>query len=82
MPAQSKANNLFFAPQPKELRNLNALEVRLLSLRIPFMKMIGLPRGRQHAIHGPVVNVPSNNHQACSALPRLPSESQLIPLKF
>jgi hypothetical protein len=62
MPAQSKANNLymFLAPQPKEPRNLNALELRLLSQRIPFMKMIGLPRGRQNAIHGPAGNVPSN----------------------
>jgi hypothetical protein len=71
VPAQSWANNLFLAPQPKELRDLNALEVqfvRLLGQRIPFMKMIGLPRGRQHVIHGPAVNVLSNVHQASPAL--------------
>ena len=82
MPAQAKANNLYLASQPKEMKDLNALELRLLCQRIPFLKLLGLPRGKQHGIHGPAINVPSNVDQVCSVLPRLPSESQLIPLKF
>ena len=35
LPAQAKAN--------VELSDLNPLEVRLISLRIPFMKMVALP---------------------------------------
>jgi len=46
------------------------------------MKMVGLPRGRQHGVHGPAVNVPANVDKICSLLPRLPKESQIIPLKF
>ena len=37
MPAQAKANNMSL--------------VRLISLRIPFMKMVALPCGKQRAIH-------------------------------
>ena len=36
----------------------------------------------QRCIHGPAVNVPSNVDTICTCLPRLPSQSELIPLKF
>ena len=45
------------------------------------MKMIALPHGQQHCIHGPAVNIPANLFLICD-LPRLPSESQLIPMKL
>ena len=82
IPCQAKINNLMLDEQPPELTNLNPLELRLISKRIPFMKMVGLPRGRQQAIHGPAVNVPAKVETVCQLFPRLPSECQLLPLKF
>ena len=46
------------------------------------MKMVALPTGKQRCIHGPAVNVPSKLDSICNVLPRLPSQTQLIPLKF
>ena len=82
MPCQAKANNLMLVEQPPELKTLTPLELRLVAQRIPFMKMVGLPRGRQHGIHGPAVNVPTKVETVCDIFPRLPSQSQLLPLKF
>ena len=66
LPAQAKANNLDLDNNPVELSDLNPLEVHLISLRIPFMKLVALPCGKQRAIHG---SVPP----AC--VPRLPKAS-------
>ena len=44
------------------------------------MKMVALPRGRQTAIHGPAINVPTYLGTICTLLPRLPAE--IIPLKL
>ena len=82
MPAQSVGNNLKLDDVPPELANLKLLEVRLISLRIPFLKMVSLPVGNQKSIHGPAVNVPSKLDTLCIELPRLPSQSELIPLKL
>ena len=82
LPAQAKANNLQIEDIPPELSDLNPLEVRLISLRIPFMKMVALPCGKQHAIHGPAVNVPTDLTSVCTLLPRLPSQIQMIPMKL
>ena len=82
MPTQAVANGLRLSPIPPELSCLNALEIRLLSLRVPFMKMVALPSGKQRCIHGPAVNVPSKLDSVCTVLPRLPSQSELIPLKL
>ena len=43
IPLQSKANGLQLAEMPPELSGLNAVELRLISLRVPFMKMVALP---------------------------------------
>ena len=75
LPIQSVANNLRLSKIPDELAELNALEKRLICQRIPFMKMVSLPSGRQRCIHGPAVNVPSNIDPVCSLLPRLPSQT-------
>ena len=82
MPVQAKANNLQLDPIPEELSTLNALELRLISLRVPFMKMVALPCGKQRSIQGPAVNVPSKLDSLCNVLPRLPTESELIALKL
>ena len=82
MPLQAKANGLQLPAIPPELADLNALELRLICLRLPFMKMVALPSGKQRSIHGPAVNVPSKVDTVCNILPRLPSQSELIPLKL
>jgi hypothetical protein len=55
------------------------LKVRLISLRVPFMKMVALPSGIQRCIHGPAVNVPSKVDTIC--LP-VCLQRQIIPLKL
>ena len=82
MPAMAAANNLEFEPIPAELQDLNELERRFISLRIPFMKIVGLPRGGQRGIHGQCVNVPSSLKAITTLLPRLPEEVQLVHIKL
>ena len=82
MPLQAEANGLKLPEIPLELADLNALEVRLICLHLPFMKMVALPSGKQRSIHGPAVNVPAKVDTVCNILPRLPSQSELIPLKL
>ena len=65
---QSKCNGLDLDVIPDELKSLNTLELRLISLRIPFMKMVALPSGKQRSIHGPAVNVPSMVDNVCTLL--------------
>lgn len=83
MPAQAVANGLSLPEIPEELKNLNDLERRLISLRIPFMKIMALHRAGSHfKVNGPCVNVPSTINKFCDLLPRLPDEAQFIPMKL
>ena len=82
MPLQAKANGLPLSEIPTELADLNTLELRLICLRLPFIKMVALPTGKQRSIHGPAVNVPAKVETVCNILPRLPSQSELVPLKL
>ena len=82
VPTQAVANSLKLDPIPEELSDLNDLEVRLVAQRTPFMKLVALPKGRQHAIHGPCVNVPATMKSICTLLPRLPDTAQVVPLQF
>ena len=50
MPVQAKANGLKLCEIPSELSRLNVLELRLICLRVPFMKMVALPAGKQKSI--------------------------------
>ena len=79
MPVQAKANGLQLPDITTGLSGLNALELRLICLRLPFMKMVALPCGKQRSIHGPAVNLPSKVDSICNILPRLPSQSELVP---
>ena len=63
MPPQEKGYSV------KYLSGLNALELRLISLHVPFVKMVALPSGK----YGPAVNVLSKVDTICDVLPRLPS---------
>ena len=82
MPVQAQDNCLHLDPIPDELSTLNALELRLISQRLPLMKMVALPSGKQRSIHGPAVNVPSKLDSLCTVLPRLPTQSELVALKL
>ena len=82
VPPQAKVNNMSLDEVPYQLSSMNNIESRLLSKRIPFMKMVALPRGKQTAIHGPAINVPTNLDTICTLLPRLPKDAEIIPLKL
>nr|XP_040030752.1 uncharacterized protein LOC120818062 isoform X1 [Gasterosteus aculeatus aculeatus] len=82
MPTLAVANNLELADIPPELCDLNILERHLIAKCIAFAKIIPLPKGRQRAIHGNVVCVPSEVQETVEALPRLRSESQVMRVKL
>ena len=79
---QAEVDGLELARIPNELKDLNTLELQMISLRIPFMKLLALPSGKQCCIHGPAVNVPLKLDSVCTLLPRLPNEASMIPLKL
>jgi hypothetical protein len=58
LPVLAIANGLDLDEVPQTLRDLNQLETTFISRRIQFMKLLALPRGRQKAVHGCVVNIP------------------------
>jgi hypothetical protein len=66
-------NNMQFQPQGI-LEDLNPLELTLLSIRLPFMKLHQAPRGNKHFIRGNMVLVPADVNETIKQLPRLPSE--------
>ena len=82
LPPHSVANGLVLDVIPEELQGLCDLERRLLSKRIPFMKLVSLPRGKQYGIRGPCVNVPAKLDAVCDLLPRLPGDAQMVHFKL
>ena len=83
MPAQAAANCLTLPKIPPQLSGLNEIERRLISLRIPFLKIMAMHRaGSHYKVNGPCVNVPSTISKFCQLLPRLPDEAQLVPMKL
>lgn len=79
---QSVDNGLCLDEIPAQLDQLTSLERHIISRRIPFAKLMALPRGKQLAIHGPVVNVPSVPSSLLQLLPRMASDTSIIPLKL
>ncbi|XP_076738385.1 uncharacterized protein LOC143416753 [Maylandia zebra] len=82
MPALAVANKLDLADTPPELSDLNILERHLIAKCIPFAKIIPLPKGRQRAIRGNVVCVPSEVQETVETLPRLRINSQVMRVKL
>ena len=82
IPDISVSNGLQLDEITHELNDLNSLESVFISRRIPFMKLLALPRGKQRAIHGCVVNIPVNPEESVSVLPRPPSADAFITVKL
>ena len=82
MPSIAVANCLKLDEIPLPLKDLSSLEVVFISRRIPFMKLLGLPRGKQKAIHGCVVNIPVEPEQTLSVLPRAPTPDSVVAVKL
>ncbi|XP_042269742.1 uncharacterized protein LOC121898666 isoform X1 [Thunnus maccoyii] len=82
MPPECAINSLKVDPIPPELACLNSLEQHLISLHIPFMKMLALPKGGQNGVHGPVTCVPANIVQTSNVLPRCNMEGSLLRVKL
>lgn len=81
IPPESEINRLTLEDIPVELERLNNLEKHLISLHIPFMKVMALPHGGQKNIHGQVVCVPSNLKKV-TALPSKENEDLLLRVKL
>ena len=81
VPKLAVINGMKFPDRPPEL-NLNHLEERLISLRIPFMQIRALNSGGQFSLKGSVVNVPAEIEPTIRALPRLQHKSETIPVKL
>ena len=82
IPPCAAANAMGFPNIPDKLKDLHHLEWRLVSPRIPFMKIFAAPRGGQKKIRGNVVNVPCDTVSTFQVLPHLPNEHQTIQVKL
>ena len=81
VPKLSVANRMKWPDKPPEL-DLHQLEERLISLRIPFMQIRGLPRGGQYSLKGNVINVPVDIQPTVSCLPRPMDENFTIAIQL
>ena len=79
MPAWPVANGVKLDDITLELKNINTLERRCLSYRIPFMQMVHKPKSGQYGLNSPCINVPVRLHAVCDLLPHLPHEVRIIP---
>ena len=82
MPPQAAINNLWLDDIPEELKILNALEMHLVSIVQPFMKIVPLPRGAQKGVRGQMVCVPANLQRTADSLPWTLNTSNLIRVKL
>ncbi len=82
MPPQAVINNLWLDEIPEELKTLNALEMHLVSIVQPFMKIVPLPRGGQKGVRGQMVCVPANLQRTADSLPWTLNTNSLIRVKL
>jgi hypothetical protein len=74
-------NGMKWPEKPFELQ-LFPLEERLISLRIPFMQLRELPKGRQYSVKGNVVNVPTDIQPVVDSLPRPVDANVVVAVKL
>ena len=60
---------------------LSCLEVILIAKRLPFNKIVIMPKGQTQKVHGSLVNVPLNVHETSTQLPQAGSCKQIILVK-
>ncbi len=82
VPPQAAINNLWLDDIPEELKTLNALEMHLVSIVQPFMKIVPLPRGAQKGVRGQMVCVPANLQRTADSLPWTLNTNNLIRVKL
>ena len=82
IPPSATVNGMGFPEIPQHLRDLHQVEWRLVSPRIPFMKVFAAPRGGQKKIRGNVVNVPCDTVNTFQVLPHSGNEQQTIQVKI
>ena len=82
LPPMAITNKIEVFSIADELTDFSELESRLIAQRIPFMKFLSLPKGKQRAIIGSVVNEPVDASETIATLPRCASSSGFIPLKL
>ncbi len=82
VPPQAVVNNLWLDDIPEEVKSLNALEMHLVSIVQPFMKIVPLPRGGQKGIRGQMVCVPANLQRTADSLPWTLNTNNLIRVKL
>ncbi len=82
IPKIALGNGLQFLNINSRLEMLNELEERLISPRIPFIRIRTLGYDSQKSIRGNVVNVPVDTNETLKFLPRRFNESKIIQLKF
>ena len=81
VPKLSVANGMKWPDKPPEL-DLQQLEERLISLRIPFMQIRELPRGGHYSLKGNVVNLPVDIQPTVSCLPSPMDENFTIAVQM
>lgn len=84
-PTLSTANGLQFPDLPEVLRELSALEERLVASIVNFMQIKPLmphSLNPQLSLKGSVVNIPVKVNEMITSLPRKPNQMQTIQLKF
>jgi len=82
MPPQNFRNGLQPEPVPEPLAKLNTLEQQLISLNLPFMKIVPRSAGGQPGVKGPCILVPANVEKTRTSLPRPMSQSQIVGVKL
>ena len=71
-----------FSEIPQHLKDLHQVEWKLVSPRIPFMKVFAAPRGEQKKIRGNVVNVPCDTVNTFQVLPHSGNKQQTIQVQI
>ena len=79
-PPQATGNNMLVCDNDPVFDSLNTLEQQLISMFIPFEKIVTLPRSKQSGMQGPVVCVPSDIKRTTNLLPVPSGESKIVPV--
>ena len=82
IPCQSVYNKLHIQNLPTHFKNIRRLEKVLVSKRILFKKITIMPKGQAPKIKGAVCNVPIDNNDLSSILPRPADSNGIVVVKL